>query len=161
MDSIDYSISILTHESKMDQLFIFIAQRKGDKFYSFLAGALAPFLAGRGFWDLAMTAARRRAALVRSFLYLCLLRTALTLWRDLLAPAFMVVWTIDLPGLKAFLDLLVVRTNLKETFYETYYKFEAARNFWLKFDLKSVEGYFQESGNLWGRLQRYCHHQSR
>merc|ERR1719362_2405613 len=55
--------------------------------------------------------AGRRAALVRSFLYLCLLRTALTLWRDLLAPAFMVVLTMDLPGLKAFLDLLVVTTN--------------------------------------------------
>ena len=27
-------------------------------------------------------------------------------------------------------------------------KFEAARNFWLKSDLESVEGYFQESGNL-------------
>merc|ERR1719351_670066 len=95
----------------MDQLFIFIAQRKGDKFYSFLAGALAPFLAGRGFWDLAITAARRRAALVRSFLYLCLLRTALTLCRDLLGPAFMVVATMALPGLKLFLDLLVVITN--------------------------------------------------
>ena len=77
-----------------------------------MAGALAPFLAGRGFWDLAMTAALRRAALVRSFLYLCLLRTALTLCNDLLGPAFMVVATIALAGLKEFFDLLVVRTNL-------------------------------------------------
>merc|ERR1719423_288117 len=51
------------------------------------------------------------AALVKSFLYLCLLRTALTLCNDLLGPAFMVVATIALAGLKEFFDLLVVRTN--------------------------------------------------
>ena len=76
------------------------------------AGAFTPFLAGKGFCDLAMRAARRMAALVKSFLYLCLLRTALTLCNDLLGPAFMVVATIALAGLKEFFDLLVVRTNL-------------------------------------------------
>ena len=56
------------------------------------------------------------AALVKSFLYLCLLRTALTLCNDLLGPAFMVVATIALAGLKEFFDLLVVRTNLHTKF---------------------------------------------
>merc|ERR1711868_71166 len=90
---------------------IYFRHKRQYNIYSFLAGALAPFLAGRGFWDLATTAARRRAALVRSFLYLCLLRTALTLCRDLLGPAFMVVATMALAGLKLFLDLLVVITK--------------------------------------------------
>merc|ERR1719384_352107 len=49
---------------------IYFHHKRHSNIYSFLAGALAPFLAGRGFWDLATTAARRRAALVRSFLYL-------------------------------------------------------------------------------------------
>merc|ERR1719342_1229807 len=58
-----------------------------------------------------MRAARRMAALVKSFLYLCLLRTAMTLCNDLLGPAFMVVATIALAGLKEFFDLLVVRSS--------------------------------------------------
>ena len=85
--------------------------------YSFLAAALAPFLAGSGFWDLVMAAARLRAALVRSFLYLPLTRTAFTLCRLLLGPAFMVVATRPLPGLLPLLAFLVVNTNLQEQDY--------------------------------------------
>ena len=81
--------------------------------YSFLeAAALAPFLAGRAFWDLVMAAARLRAALVRSFLYLPFTITAFTLWRLLRAPAFMVVDTRALFGFWPLLALLVVRTKL-------------------------------------------------
>ena len=83
--------------------------------YSFLeAAALAPFLAGRAFWDLVMAAARLRAALVRSFLYLPFTITAFTLWRLLRAPAFMVVATRALLGLWPLLALLVVRTKLEQ-----------------------------------------------
>ena len=82
-------------------------------FYSFLAApALAPFLAGCAFWDLVMAAARLRAALVRSFLYLPFTITAFTLWRLLLAPAVMVVATRALLGLLPLLALLVVKTKL-------------------------------------------------
>ena len=82
--------------------------------YSFLAAALAPFLAGSGFWDLVMAAARLRAALVRSFLYLPFTITAFTLWRLLLAPAVIVVATTALLGLWPLLAFLVVRTKLEQ-----------------------------------------------
>merc|ERR1719239_359874 len=78
---------------------------------SFLAAGLAPLILGRGFWDLMMMEARMRAALVRSFLYHCFCMEAFILWRDLLAPAFMVVLTMLLPGLLAALAFLVVKTN--------------------------------------------------
>merc|ERR1712083_40438 len=80
------------------------------RIYSFLA-TLDPFLAGRAFLDLQIAAALRRAALVRSFLYLCLTRAPFILCRDLPGPAFIVVATRDLPGLWASLALLVVTTN--------------------------------------------------
>merc|ERR1719219_587037 len=79
--------------------------------YSFLAAALAPFLGGSAFWDLEMAAARLRAALVRSFMYLPFTSTDLTLLRLLLGPAFMVVATRALLGLLPLLDLLVVSTK--------------------------------------------------
>merc|ERR1719325_538201 len=80
--------------------------------YSFLAaGALAPFLAGRAFWDLLIAAARLRAALVRSFLYLPFTSTAFTFCRLLPGPAFMVVATRPLLSLLPFLHLLVVKTK--------------------------------------------------
>merc|ERR1712015_529672 len=83
---------------------------KTQEFYSFFA-TFDPFLAGRAFWDLQIAAALRRAALVRSFLYLCLTRAPFILCRDLPGPAFIVVATRDLPGLWASLALLVVTTN--------------------------------------------------
>ena len=92
-----------------------LTREQPDLAYSFLeAAALAPFLAGRAFWDLVMAAARLRAALVRSFLYLPFTNTAFIFCRLLPGPAFMVVATKPLLSLLAFLDFLVVKTKLKQ-----------------------------------------------
>merc|ERR1712130_1091503 len=58
-----------------------------------------------------MAAALLMAALVRSFLYLCLFRSAFVLWRLLPSPAFMVTERVALEGLWDSFALLVVTTK--------------------------------------------------
>merc|ERR1712233_68069 len=58
-----------------------------------------------------MAAALLMAALVRSFLYLCLFRFAFVLWRLLPRPAFMVTERVALEGLWDSFALLVVTTK--------------------------------------------------
>ena len=61
--------------------------------------------------NLRMAEALMRAALVRSFLYLCLFRFAFVLWRLLPRPAFMVTERVALEGLWDSFALLVVTTK--------------------------------------------------
>merc|ERR1712080_175541 len=58
-----------------------------------------------------MALARRRAALVKSLRYLCLMRAPFILCKLLPAPAFMVTLSIFLAGLLVALALLVVKTK--------------------------------------------------